>query len=410
MKNLSVYKGVFKQKQYLKLISANIVNRFGDSIDAIALSWVAYQVTGSATWMAIVFAFNALPSIVFMPFAGAWVESMNKKVVMIITDLCRGVIVIALAFLFINELLSPWIIVASTLFISTVEAFRIPAGMAIVPLTLSKDHYESGMSLNASLSQVSMVIGLAMAGAIIGVIGVVGAMLIDAATFFISAFSISLINIKHVVSEAKKSPTLHLIKEGFLYLKNVKIIFYLCMFGVAMNFIFSPISVLQTPYVVDVLKQEAYALSIIGVANVGGMAFGSLIFPILTQKISRQKILGLSGIGIGVAFISLTLLNDQMPILTLYIFLAIISLGFGSMAGLLQTSVSVSFMTHVDQKYIARAGSIFNALVSASVPLSSFILSGIALLFEIPQIMILYGILSIVLFVVVIFSKKLVTL
>ena len=350
MKSLSVYKGVFTQKQYLKLIGANVVNRFGDSIDAIVFSWMAYQITGSATWMAIVFAFNSLPSIVLMPFAGAWVETMNKKKVMVITDLCRGLLVVVIVWMYINQLLNPYILIGVTLIISTCEAFRIPAGMSIVPLVLEKKHYESGISLNASLSQISMIIGMALAGGIISMIGVVGAMMINAATFFLSSVFISWVFFEDQITPYEKSSTLRLIKEGFLYLKIVKIIFYLCLFGVGMNFLFAPFSVLQTPYVVDVLKQEAIALSIMGVSNISGMALGSFIFPMLTQKLSRRTILGISGIGIGASFVSYTFLAPSLSVYVLFVLLAIISFVFGSMTALLQTAVSVSFTRRTPQK------------------------------------------------------------
>jgi MFS transporter, DHA3 family, macrolide efflux protein len=406
MNKLSIYKGVFTQTQYMKLIYANMVNRFGDSIDMIAFSWMAYQITGSTTWMAIVFAFNALPSILLMPFAGAWVESMNKKLTMVLTDIARGVLVVFIAFLYINQWLNPYILISTTLIISSLEAFRIPSGMAIIPLVLSKEHYNTGLSLNATIRQVSMVVGMALAGGIISLIGVFGAMMINATTFIISASLISTIKIDKQPTQRKES-TLFLIKEGFNYLKDVKILFYLCMFGILMNFLFSPFGVLQTPYIVEILKLDAYALSIMGVTNIAGMALGSFLFPILSLKLSRQKILGFSGIGIGLGFISFTLLKSSFNVTALLIYLAIISSLFGLMAGFLQTSISVSFMSHVDSNYLARAGSIFNALVSGSVPVSSFILSGITFLLDIPQIMIVYGILSIALFIIVSFNQKL---
>ncbi|MCD8575011.1 MAG: MFS transporter [Erysipelotrichaceae bacterium] len=409
MKSLSIYKGVFTQTQYMKLIVANMINRFGDSIDMIAFSWMAYQISGSTTWMAIVFAFNALPSILFMPFAGAWVESMNKKLAMIITDVGRGILVVMIAFLYINQMLTPVMLVITTLLISTLEAFRIPAGMAIIPIVLDKEHYNTGLSLNATVRQVSMVIGMALAGGIIALIGVFGAMMINALTFFLSSFLISLMHVPHE-STSRKESTLYLIKEGFEYLKNTHIIFILCLFGMGMNFLFSPFGVLQTPYIVDVLKLDAVALSLLGVTNIAGMALGSFLFPHVSLKLSRQKILGLSGIGIGCGFISFTLLHSGLNTSFLLIALAIISSLFGLMVGFLQTSISVSFMTHVDKTYLARAGSIFNALVSGSVPISSFLLSGITFLLDIPQIMILYGILSIGLFVIITMNRKLATL
>ena len=84
------YKDIFKQKEYMKMMVAALINRFGDSIDAIASTWIVYELTGSAVWSAVIFGVNKVPSVFVTPLAGAWVEGRNKKVIMIITDLIRA--------------------------------------------------------------------------------------------------------------------------------------------------------------------------------------------------------------------------------------------------------------------------------------------------------------------------------
>lgn len=407
MKLLSVYQGVFTQKQYMKLIFANIINRFGDSIDAIAYSWMAYQITGSASWMAIIFAFNALPSVFLMPFAGAWVERFDKKRVMMIADLGRGGLVAITAYLYWINMLNPYLLIMFTVSMSTFEAFRIPSGLAIVPKVLKKEHYTSGMSLNSSVSQVSMLLGMAVAGAIVATFGVAGAMLVDAVTFIGSALIIGWIKVEHTVSASSKKHTLHLIKEGFDYLRTVKVIFILCLFGVLMNMLFTPIGILQTPYIVDILKLEAYALSVMGVGNISGMALGSFVFPMLSQKWRRQQIMAVGGFGIGLVYLAFTLVPAGGSLILTYGLIGMLSICLGINSGFLSTSVSVSFMHHVDKEYIARAGSIFNSMVSASVPLASMILSGLALIFPILTIMVVYGVFAMILFVFVYLSPAL---
>ena len=73
------YRDILRQKEFLKIILAGLVNRFGDSIDAIAFTWLVYAITGNAGWSALVFAVNQLPSVLVQPFAGALVEGMEKK-------------------------------------------------------------------------------------------------------------------------------------------------------------------------------------------------------------------------------------------------------------------------------------------------------------------------------------------
>ncbi|WP_044914901.1 hypothetical protein [Butyrivibrio sp. WCE2006] len=63
------YKDILKIPNCRKLISSNLINRFGDSVDAIAFTWLVYQITGSATWSALIFGLNQLPGIFVQPFA-----------------------------------------------------------------------------------------------------------------------------------------------------------------------------------------------------------------------------------------------------------------------------------------------------------------------------------------------------
>ena len=171
--------------------------------------------------------------------------------------------------------------------------------------------------------------------------------------------------------------------------------------------LFTPIGILQTPYIVDILKLEAYALSVMGVGNISGMALGSFVFPMLSQKWRRQQIMAVGGFGIGLVYIGFTFVHGEWPLLLVYGLIGLLSVFMGINSGFLSTSVSVSFMHHVDKDYIARAGSIFNAMVSASVPLASLMLSGLALVLPILTIMTVYGLFAMILFVLIYFTPSL---
>lgn len=55
------YRDILRQKEYMKIIVANLINRFGDSIDQIAFTWLVYAATGSAAWTTLIYALNRLP-------------------------------------------------------------------------------------------------------------------------------------------------------------------------------------------------------------------------------------------------------------------------------------------------------------------------------------------------------------
>ena len=68
------YRDIFRQTEYMKIMIAALINRFGDSIDAIASTWIVYEITGNAALSAIIYGVNNLPSVLITPLAGAWVE------------------------------------------------------------------------------------------------------------------------------------------------------------------------------------------------------------------------------------------------------------------------------------------------------------------------------------------------
>lgn len=74
------------EKKFRYVIAANIVSRFGDSIDAIAYSWMVYTLTGSKAWLAVILGINMIPTVLFQPLGGALTEYFNKKKVIVICD------------------------------------------------------------------------------------------------------------------------------------------------------------------------------------------------------------------------------------------------------------------------------------------------------------------------------------
>lgn len=145
--------------------------------------------------VAIIFGINRVPTIFITPLAGAWVEGRNKKVIMVSTDFIRAACVAYVATGYLLSFLQPWMLIVTTLIISTAEAFRGPANMALTPKVLKKEYFEYGLSLESTLSSVAELIGTAAAAGIIAVIGTAGAIYVDMATFIISALIIS--TIKH---------------------------------------------------------------------------------------------------------------------------------------------------------------------------------------------------------------------
>ena len=237
----SKYSALRGEREYFKLLAANAVNRFGDSVDSIALSLLMYEVTGSASMMALLLAVNYLPTIILQPIAGAVVNRMDKKAVMVWMDFARGAVVALIALLvYLDALSTPMLFVCVAL-ISTLETLRIPAGACAMPALLSREKYTLGAALNGGAGQACTVIGLALAGPIVEGLGMEWAFAIDMGTFFFSGAAIAALKMKlpprHDAEKVSVRAVGRDMLEGLKYLRGSRLLWAITLLGMALNFI-----------------------------------------------------------------------------------------------------------------------------------------------------------------------------
>ncbi|MBR6397062.1 MAG: MFS transporter, partial [Lachnospiraceae bacterium] len=273
------YKDVLKNREYRKLLLSTVINRFGDSIDAIAFTWLVYQITKSASWAALIYGLNVLPNIVVQPFIGPAVEKMNKKKVIVVSDLLRAGIISVFAFMYIKGMVNPYIMAGFTLSITLVESFCLPASGAFTPSVLKKEELTHGMSLSSGLSSAFTLIGTGCAGVIIANFGVQAAMLIDASTFVIAGILILFTRtLEERAAETEIKPAFQnaensakekesyssMLKDGLSYVLHNHAILNFCFVAVLMNFFLVPLNSLQAPIAEDIYGLGSKLLSVMG--------------------------------------------------------------------------------------------------------------------------------------------------
>jgi MFS family permease len=375
------YREITTQKEFCKLIVANLINRFGDSVDALAFTWLVYQVTKSASWSAIIYALNVLPTIVLQPFAGVVVERKSKKQLMIIMDILRGIFVIVLATSYMTQIINPWLMAAFTLCISSAEAFCLPASTAIIPKLLDEKYYEFGTSLNLAACKVMELAGMAVAGIIIGVFGIGVAILIDATTFFISAViktSIKLSETMQMKKYGKGAITGYIqdLKGGISYIRTKQIVMNFCIMAFLLNAMLVPLNSLQSPLVIDVLKQGSGLLSVIGISMTVGMGIATILYPYLSKLVSVHSFICINGGCLSLCIGIITLGGYQTNnTLLVYLITSVAAFLIGFFVDLVNCAVGVQFMKCVDGEYLARTAALLSAGAMSAIPLVSVILS-----------------------------------
>ena len=385
---LSKHSALRGEREYFKLLAANAVNRFGDSVDSIALSLLMYEVTGSASMMALLLTVNYLPTIILQPIAGAVVDRMDKKDVMVWMDFARGAVVALIALLvYLDALSTPTLFVCVAL-ISRLETLRIPAGACAMPALLEKEKYTVGVALNGGLGQVCTVIGLALAGPIVEGLGMEWAIMIDMATFFFSGAAIAALKMKLPPREDAEKVSVRAVGrdmlEGLRYLKGSKLLWAITLLGMALNFIATPVNTFYTPFVTDDLGGGATLLSATQLVQVGGVAVGALIVPWL-EKLRIRTTATVSGLAFALSGVAMPALLLLPTLAWRAAALLAGCLVEGLCLGVLNTLYSSRFMMYTDKEYLSRTTGVTNSLLMLMSPAGTLMCSAAAAFMSVPE-------------------------
>lgn len=191
-------RGVFTNVEYFKLWIAQFVSNVGSNITLIVLPLFIFQYTGSTYWLGIITLAEFIPVLIFSPIAGMFVDTHNRKKIMIASDLLNMILISSIPALIIFDTQYPQIYILScvTLIVflqGTVNRFFMPARMASIPRLVKQDEIGIAVSISQTTYQLIIILGPILGAMIATFYGFNSAFLVDAATFLFSAFIISLI-------------------------------------------------------------------------------------------------------------------------------------------------------------------------------------------------------------------------
>ncbi|RLC68466.1 MAG: MFS transporter [Chloroflexi bacterium] len=259
-----------------------LVSMTGSGMTRFALTIWVWQETGEATALAIVAIFSFAPAIFFSPIAGAIVDRVSRKRVMIASDLAAGLSTVALLILFSTGHLEIWHLWAAGFFASAFESFQFPAYSAAITTMIEKKHYTRANAMLTMVQSASMIIAPILAGALLGFIGINGIMIIDIATFTFAIGALLLVTIPNptetAVGRASRGTLLQESVFGFRYIFSNRSLLGLLFVFFTTNLTFGLSMILLAPMILSRTGNNAGILATTMTAfGVGGVVGGLVI-------------------------------------------------------------------------------------------------------------------------------------
>lgn len=220
------YGSLFANRNFCMLWLAQIFSQFADRIIFVVFVTIIaihFDPSGKSTslqsWLYIAF---TIPAILLTAVAGVFIDIWNKKAVMIITNILRGVIILLLP-LFDTTLMHLYIL---AFLMSSVTQFFVPAEASIIPSVANKYQLMTANSLFTTTMMGSLIFGFALGDPMINIFGINYVHYGIGLFFFLSAFCLLFVKYKPVIkTEAEiKASFLDDLKEGLLYIKDAPIV------------------------------------------------------------------------------------------------------------------------------------------------------------------------------------------
>ncbi|MFZ4456310.1 MAG: MFS transporter [Bacteroidales bacterium] len=384
--NKEIFSQIFTSlhsRNYRNFFYGQIVSNIGSFIQSIALSWLVYRLTGSVLLLATVTFVTQIPSFFLTPITGVLVDRIGKRNLLIGTQAAFMIQAFALAFLVLSHTITVWQIVGLSLIMGIIHAFDIPARQVIIiDLVDQKEDLGNAIALNSAMFNSARIIGTAIGGLLIGIIGEGYCILLNAFTYIAVLIPLFKIHIPENSSPVVRKNIVQEMNEGFTYvIKSVSLRSALLMTSVISFFGFSMLVFLPA-FVKDILRGDSTMLGFMMSSFGGGALVAALYLAARKSVLGLGKIIMLSTFLIGIGLIGLSFVHVSWIAYVLGF-----PLGFSLIASV--ASLNTQLQTLSDNDYQGRVMSFYTMALMGVVPIGSVILGylegyvGLSILFMI---------------------------
>jgi MFS family permease len=210
-----------RHRNFKLFFAGQSISVIGTWMTRLATSWLVYQLTHSALLLGVISFAGQIVSFLLGPFAGVWVERLERRKLLVWTQAAGAIQSLALAALTLAHVITLWEIVALAALQGLINAFDMPGRQSfLVQMVEDRNDLSNAIAINSSMANGARLIGPALAGLVIGAAGEGWCFLIDGISYFAVIASLLLMNVKPMNPRRHKSSMLEQVREGWDYVRT----------------------------------------------------------------------------------------------------------------------------------------------------------------------------------------------
>src|SRR6202044_1355273 len=277
-----------RHRNFRLYYSGQGISLIGTWMTRLATSWLVYRLTGSAFLLGIVGFAGQIPTFLLAPFAGVWVDRLNRQHVLIVTQALAMLQSFALAFLTLTKHITVHEIVWLSAFQGMINAFDMPGRQAfLVEMVEDRQDLGNAIALNSSMVNMARLVGPSFAGMVIAVSGEGSCFLIDGVSYLAVIASLLAMRLKPAAIKRVVASMLVQLREGWDYVAGFAPIRTILTLFATVSLMGWPFTVLMPIFASRILKGGPHTLGFL----MGGVGVGALVSAL--SLAIRKSVIGL---------------------------------------------------------------------------------------------------------------------
>jgi len=301
------------------------ISVIGTWMTRLATSWLVYRLTHSALWLGVVNFAGQILSLLLGPFAGVWVERLNRRHLLLVTQAAAAAQSLALAALTLGRIITLPEIIGLAAFQGLINAFDMPARQSfLIQMVEDRNDLGNAIAINSSIVNGGRLIGPAIAGIVIAASNEGFCFLIDGLSYFAVIASLFMMHIASSAPLVVRSTLFEQMREGWDYVRTfLPIRTILTLFSLISLMGYS-YSVLLPLFAGDVLHGGAATLGWLTGASGVGAFMSAITLALRKSVVGLTRMLQIASVLLGAALILLGFSHVFVLSLLLMVFI-----GFG---------------------------------------------------------------------------------
>ena len=388
-----------RHRNYRLFFIGQSISLIGTWMTRLTTNWLVWRLTHSPEMLGLLGFIGQIPTFVLAPFAGVWVDRLNRHRLLTATQVLAMLQSFALAALTLSGIVQVWEVFVLQAMQGVINAFDMPSRQALmVNLVEDRTDLPNAIALNSSLVNAARLAGPSIAGLLITWVGEGWCFLVDGVSYIAVIVTLLIMHISLSRPSAPKKRVVHELIDGLRYVNGFTPIRAILLLLALVGLVGMPYAVLLPIIVTQTLHGGPHTLGfLMGAMGVGAL-FGALYLASRSSVLGLGRLIPLASATFGLGLVALGLSRSQSLSLVIMLFT-----GLGFMVNMAASNTVIQTLVHDEMR--GRVMALFGVAFLGMTPFGSLLAGAVASRIGAPETVIGCG--MVCLFGAAVFCRKL---